>query len=140
MKKDFNILLTIVYLNPKKSLECLFERGTRSLASVHGSSFYQRVQNHVSSFNCFRDVFLFGWIAPSKQHEGDGVKGMNINFENQLYNCRLPILNKLGKYRSIAIKKVIADYAGVEYGYELRRKLISVAKAIGDRPSKYYSR
>jgi hypothetical protein len=34
-------------------------------------------------------------------------------------NNNLPVLNKLGKYKSIQVKKLIADYAGVYYGERL---------------------
>jgi hypothetical protein len=44
---------------------------------------------------------------------------------------KLPLLNKLGKYRSIYVKKLIADYAGVYHGSRFvaarlaQRKLLS---------------
>jgi hypothetical protein len=39
---------------------------------------------------------------------------------------KLPLLNKLGKYHSIQVKKLIADYVGVYYG----SRICTVRKAL----------
>jgi hypothetical protein len=58
----------------------------------------------------FQSIFLMGWmyISPKESHE---VVSLLAN--------KLPLLNKLGKYGSIQVKKLIADYAGVYHGERL---------------------
>jgi hypothetical protein len=60
----------------------------------------------------FMKVFLVGWHLSNKGAELHRIScGAASN--------KLPLLNKLGKYESIYVKKLIANYAGVYYGSRL---------------------
>jgi hypothetical protein len=53
----------------------------------------------------FMVTFLAGWsLSPIKASQ---------------HGSKLPMLNKLGKYDSISVKKLIADYVGIYYGEKL---------------------
>jgi hypothetical protein len=74
----------------------------RSMETFIGSALLQ--------FDCFLDAFLLGWSSSSFRSSG------NTNVAPLVTSNKLPILNKLGKYGSIQVKKLIADYVGVRYG------------------------
>jgi hypothetical protein len=57
----------------------------------------------------FQSIFLMGWMSISPKGSQEVVSLAN----------KLPLLNKLGKYGSIQVKKLIADYAGVYHGERL---------------------
>jgi hypothetical protein len=53
----------------------------------------------------FMVTFLTGWsLSPTKTSQ---------------QGSKFPMLNKLGKYGSISVKKLIADYVGIYYGEKL---------------------
>jgi hypothetical protein len=75
------------------------------------------VQDLLRDSEHFMGVFLMGWGQQFRQKDNTHRQA---NFNN-----KLPMLNKLGKYGSIQVKKLIADYAGVYYGERLVTALIS---------------
>jgi hypothetical protein len=68
------------------------------------------------NWHTFHDVFLSGWMMRIKvEEEGPTTPPSTTSL------CKLPLLNKLGKYALIDLKKRIAAYAGVCYGESLLR-------------------
>jgi hypothetical protein len=74
------------------------------------------VQTVLHNWHTFHDVFLSGWMMRIKaEEEGSTTPPFTTSL------CKLPLLNKLGKYALIDVKKRIAAYAGVCYGKSLIR-------------------
>jgi sulfur relay (sulfurtransferase) complex TusBCD TusD component (DsrE family) len=71
------------------------------------------VQDLLRDSEHFMGVFLMGWGQQVPQKDNTPRQ---TNFNN---NNKLTMLNKLGKYKSIQVKKLIADYAGVYHGERL---------------------
>jgi hypothetical protein len=61
-------------------------------------------------FDYFLNAFLSGWNSPFFRSSKSSKVAPLVTIN------KLPMLNKLGKYGSIQVKKLIADYAGVYYG------------------------
>jgi hypothetical protein len=85
--------------------------------------------------DCFLRSFLYGFL-PRTSSVSQRVTNKNAkklctggptgsNAALMMITCKLPMLNKLGKYGSMQVKKSIADYAGVY----LNDRLINVRKA-----------
>jgi hypothetical protein len=82
----------------------------------------------LSKYESFKSTFLFGWGIPSNISPSDNNNTKKIaRMQSDDKNCEegeirrrsrnhLSRLNKLGKYSSIKVKKLIADYAGICYG------------------------
>ncbi len=83
-------------------------------------------------YECFMKCFLYGFHDRGGAHAPLLVKKKqrsDTESENdRTISCKLPLLNKLGKYRSIHVKKLIADYVGVYYGERLH--LLNKAAAL----------
>jgi 5-methylcytosine-specific restriction endonuclease McrBC regulatory subunit McrC len=69
-------------------------------------------------FQSFFDAFLMGWMSSRSNTAGSTTSSNNKKAHLNNIN-QLPVLNKLGKYRSVHVKKLIADYIGVYYGERL---------------------
>jgi hypothetical protein len=85
---------------------------------VWNEEFKDLVETAVLDFRVYHDVFLRGWsLVANKSRE-----------------YHLLTLNKLGFYKSIEVKKLIADYAGVRYGARLH----TARRALGVVNNKEY--
>lgn len=69
-----------------------------------------------SEFDMFQLSFLAGWL--SSRHDTTSQKPRFEDNEETIV-CKLPMLNRLGKYVSVRVKRCIADYAGIYYGQRL---------------------
>jgi hypothetical protein len=75
------------------------------------------------------DTYVPLLVKKKKKKQRSDKESENDRF----ISCKLPILNKLGKYRSIHnVKKLIADYVGVYYGERLHLLNKAVALHKGD--------
>jgi hypothetical protein len=80
------------------------------------------VQHLLRDSEHFMGVFLMGWGQRCRKKD----KAPRQAYFSSNNNNKLPMLNKLGKYKSIQVKKLIADYAGVSHG----ERLVTARKAL----------
>jgi hypothetical protein len=76
--------------------------------------FHQALSNAIRQFKdylCF-ETFLKGWLIRSEE---DGItRYLNLDIEKSFERCELQHLQeKLGKYYSLHIKRLIADFVGI---------------------------
>jgi hypothetical protein len=62
----------------------------------------------------FKHSFLMGWVETRSAKQTKLPRGAAMLRQQKVNH--LPHLNKLGKYRSMEVKKLIADYANIYYG------------------------
>jgi len=89
-----------------------------------GNLLQQYINDNEICFKSFQ-IFLLGWITPLNTIIAFQDKKLRVAEDEKIVSCKLPILQKLGKYPSILIKKNIASYAGVYYGEWLEAKRLN---------------
>jgi hypothetical protein len=142
LKNDREIVLTAVKQNGRAAEFASFEMRNDNIVLMnvlangylvsYDETFIDFACDLVLHFErCYMGVFLMGWYSTSN-HRGNRQQlksscsdGVDINHVH-IINSKLLLLNKLGKYGSIQVKKLIADYAGVYYG----KRLLTARKAL----------
>jgi hypothetical protein len=99
------------------------------------TSFKKEVENRIAlrfptTMKCFQYAFLVPLLMDSSP--STPVPTVQTS-SSSLSSCKLSLLKRLGKYGLVAVKRSIADYAGLQYGEEFSkcsRALRNLAKRL----------